>query len=622
MTPPPGSLCRHRANGGTVPWRVLNCLPMRIFWPLATGVLLALASAPAAMPTLSFEDVEPGMKGSGRTVFSGTKVESFDVEILGKLPNIGPDQDLILARLSGGPLEETGVMAGMSGSPVFVDGKLIGAVAYTWGFTREPVAGITPIGEMLEIAARGGMTATAARASPLHIDGPALERLFDPRAIPGFLLQRFRTGLGGSQVVSPLAVPLTVSGVGARGFARIESDLVESGFLPLQATPSGRSSEPSPTLEPGSAMGLKLTRGDVEMAATGTVTWVDGKGVLAFGHPLFGLGGVDLPLTGARVEMLLSSLERSARMATPLSEVGAIRQDRAAGVFGELGSRPRMLPVRVQLSSPDGEARSYSFDIADDALLSPLLLYSALNGILASRESVFGSATLRLSEGSVIKMVGEEDVLLDNLYAGPTAFDYSTGIAAYVLYLLMNNDWEPPRIAGINLLFEYVDIPLTGRIQRVSLDRYRARPGDSVEVSVVVDPFRGSQQVLSAELSIPPETPAGHLIIYVGGALGVSRAESAAEPMMPADLSQFIWLVNNLRRNDRVYVSAFSEDSGAFVGGARLPNLPPSVSSILTRPRTRGNLALVRRRGILEEEIPTDYAVEGLARLQLQVEAP
>jgi hypothetical protein len=560
------------------------------------------------------------MKGTGKTVFSGTRVESFDVEIVGTLPNVGPDQNLILGRCTGGPLAETGVIAGMSGSPVFVDGKLLGAIAYSWGFAKEALAGITPIEEMLELALQG-QHEPAARSGD-GIGARDLARLRERDEIPAFFVEELGRRLVPAGATAPIPVPLTVSGVGPLGFTRMVSPLSAAGFVPLQGGGAGRAPDPSPTLEPGSAMGLKLARGDVDLTATGTVTWVDQTGILALGHPMFGLGSVDLPLTGARVELLVASLERSARLATPLSEVGAIREDRAAGVYGQIGSAPRMLPVRVQLSGRRGARREYAFDIANDPLLSPLLLYASLNGILSSRERAFGSATLRLREGSVIQLAGDEDVLLDNLFAGPTAFEYATGISAYILYLLMNNDWQPPEIAGVNLLLDYDDLPMTGRIRRASLDRYRVRAGETLEVRVAVSPYRGPERVLTGQIMVPPDTPPGWVTVHVGGALAISRAEADAEPIVPGDFAQFVWLINNLRRNDRVYVAAYTQDSGALLGGARLPNLPPSIASVLSRPRMAGEFAVVRQRGILEEEIPAGIAVEGFSRIQLEVVEP
>ena len=589
-------------------------------------VAIALASALAGplraeAPILTFEDVRPGMRGIGHTVFEGTTISTFDVEIVGKLPHIGPDQDLILARCSGGPLERTGILAGMSGSPVFVEGKLVGALAYSWGFAKEPIAGITPIEEMLRLAAREP-TRRRASGRGLSIGTRELAPFFAAEG-PGLVLRDtlvapFARAAGGL----PLSIPLAVAGIGAGGLGRVEPDLTRAGFLPVQAGSLGSAAPPPPRLEPGSAVGVKLVRGDIELTATGTVTAVDGAQVLAFGHPLFGLGEVDLPLTGAQVETLMPSLMQSARVATPLGEVGALRQDRASGVVGRLGAKPAMIPVRFTLANPEHGERAYSFDVADDPTLSPLLLYVSLNGILASRERTFGNATVRVRDGSVIKMAQGEDVALDNLFSGPEAFDYGTGIPAYILYLLMNNAWTRPEIAGVNLLLDYDAEPRTARVRRASVDRYRVRAGDEVEAAVVLSPFRGPEKVYTAKIRIPDEMPAGTLSLTVGGALALSRADESLEPVLPRDLAQLIDLINQLRRNDRIYIAATREDSGVLLEGTRLPNLPPSVANVLSRPRSRGSVVAVPRRSVLEEVIETEFAVEGSVRIELEVAGP
>lgn len=597
---------------------------LRTFAPLLKTVVLLVGvalPAHAQVSILPFDQVKPGMKGTGRTVFEGTEIVEFDVEILGLLPNISPDQDLILGRCSGGPLAETGVLSGMSGSPVYIDGKLVGAVAYSWGFSKEAIAGITPIEEMLAVAGTAGEPGLRS-ALPAGVDG--IRRLRSAATLQSFFSGQVDRLAARSGAGTPLSIPLSVGGIGPSGLSAIAPDLRRAGFVPLQGTSSAGDAGSAVEIAPGSAVGVKLVRGDIEMAATGTATWREGDRVLAFGHPLFGLGNVDLPLTGARVEALLPSLHQSSRIATPLAEVGALRQDRVSAVAGTLGATPAMIPVRVHYADGSGGTRDYAFDVADDPLLAPLLLYFSLNGILASRDRGFGSATLRVVEGSVIKMIGEEDVELDNLFSGPTALLYATGTSAYILHLLLNNDWAPPRIAAVNLILEFEEAPKTARIQRVTLDRYQVLPGDDVRLSVVVRPYRGPDIALETEISIPTETRPGPLELQVGGALAVSRSESGShqEPILPRDLTQFIWLINHLRRNDRVYVLASSVDDGVFLGGARLPNLPPSVASVLSRPRSKGNFAVIPQRAILEVEIPTEFSVEGLSRIQIEVESP
>jgi hypothetical protein len=412
-----------------------------------------------------------------------------------------------------------------------------------------------------------------------------------------------------------------VAGLGRDGLARVMPELTRAGLLPVQGGGAGTSPAPSPPLEPGSAVGVKLTRGDLDITATGTVTWVDGSKVLAFGHPFFGLGPVDLPLTGARAEALLPTLEQSFRMATPLSELGAFRQDRLSGIFGEIGASSKMVPVRLQINSRGGTKEEFAFDVADDPLLTPVLVYVSLNGILASKERIAGGVTLRLAEGSVIKIEGEDDIELDNLYTGPSAGMFATGIPAYVLYLMMNGDWEPPRIKGINLIFEYDSEPQSGRIRRVSLDRTRVRAGDTVGVTIVLAPYRGPELVDTHEIRIPPETPPGKLQLFVGDAADLERIEGADDGYLPIELHQLIKIVNQLRRNDRIYILATREDSGLILGGDRLPHLPPSMLTVLTRPRSQGNFVMVPRRAVLEEEIEAGFAVEGLSRLQIDVES-
>lgn len=582
----------------------------------AALLVSAVRPASAAPTVLPFGEVHAGMRGTGRTVFAGTAPETFEVEILGTLPDVGPGQDLILARLSGGPLERTGVMAGMSGSPVFVGERLVGAVAYSWGFSSEPIAGIVPIEELLAVSrASGGSAGRPGAVDLAHWRSP----LESAAALRAFLEAR-QVRLAAPAGARGLPLPLAVTGIGAQGLGRIAPQLLDAGFL---AQRSGASDPAAvvPALEPGSAIGVKLVRGDIDMTATGTLTWIENGELWAFGHPLLGLGSIDLPLTGARVEALLPSVLVSMRFATPTAEVGAARQDRSAGVSGVSGAEAKMIPVRLRLTSDGGE-RSFAFDVADDPLLSPLLLYYSLRGILAAEERAVGSATVRLAPGSVIQLLDEGDLELDNLFAGDDAFDLGTGVAAYLLHLMMNNDWSPSRVVGINLLLEYEDTPRTAHIRRATLDRYRVAPGDAVEVAVTLSPYRGADRVVRRAFVIPPETPPGRLAVSVGGALSVTREVSSDEPVMPRDLRQLIWLVNQLRRNDGVYIVVHREDRGVLLEGARLPSLPPSASALLGRPASQGNFAEVGQRAVLEEVIQTDHAIEGRVRLELLVEAP
>lgn len=578
----------------------------------------------ATPPVMPFDEVEVGMLGNGLTVFTGTEIESFDVEIIGKLQNIGPDRNMILALCSGGPLARTGVIAGMSGSPVMIDGKLIGALAYSWGFSTEAIAGITPIEEMLAIP-----TGEANRRQQRSAHGPegALTSglLHDPDRLEQFLSSRLRSLLGNSEAAPARTIPLAVSGIGPRAFQRMMPELSAAGFLPVQAgaaRDAGGAALPTPSLEPGSAIGIKLVRGAVEMTAGGTVTLVDEDLVLAFGHPFIGLGVVDLPMSAARVDALLPSLHISTKIITPLGEVGSLRQDRSTGILGRIGVEPSMIPVVFRFTGADREVKTYRFDIADDPLLSPVLLYLSLSGIMSGKESPLGTSTVSLSDGSVIKLNNAEDVRLDNLFAGVGAFRDGGLLPAYVLHLLMNNSWIQSEISSINLLLAYEEHPRTAQIKRATLNRHHARPGDLVTATVVIQPFRGPDQILETEIRIPEEALPGQLTIHIGSAESLDRIEDSAERVLPQNMSQLIGLINQIRRNDRIYIMALREDSGVLLDGQRLPNLPPSVAQVLTQTDSRGNYPRVRRRMVFEDRIVTDYAIGGAIKLSLLLESP
>ena len=582
--------------------------------------MLAATAAAAAesVPTIPFDEIRPGMTGTGLTVFEGTRITEFQVEIIGVLPRIGPDRNMILARCSGGPLEQTGILAGMSGSPVFIDGRLAGAVAYGWGFAKDPIAGITPIAEMLTMTGLGGPAAgPGPRVQFPH--SPTLGLLHQPEALNSFFDDRLAR-LVDRSAGPRLTLPVTIAGFGAGGYRSLANRFEEAGLMPLQGG-GGSGGESGGPLRPGSAVGVKLVRGDLEIAVTGTVTWVNGNQVLAFGHPMFRLGRVDLPMVAARVEALLPSLQVSSRLTRTLQEVGALRQDRPTGIQGITGVRPAMIPIRLRYS--DGGARqTYSFDVADDPILAPALVFYTLGGILADRDRPGAASTLRMAEGSVIQLEGQDDVDLSNLFAGEDSQFFTAGSTAYILHLLMNNEWETPAIAGINLVLEQEPDLRTGRVTGLTLDRYSARPGETVRAAVTVSPWRGPDVVVNMDLVLPAGTPSGKLRVQAGGVLDLLKADGAmTEQVLPHRLDQFIRLVNTLRKNDQIFVMATSRETILSQGGNLLPNLPPSAVALLEDGQTGSRGSRTGFLAIAETSLPVNYQVQGLVTTILEVEA-
>ena len=372
---------------------------------------VVLVSWPAAAPRyMPVDEVRPGMVGIGRTVFEGDRLEEFKVHILGVLRNVvGPRRNLVLARLEGGPLASTGVIAGMSGSPVYVDGRLLGAVAFSLGqFSKEPIAGITPITEMIEAAG------PQARRAPIATR-PALQVPMTPESAAASLRQAFAwfqrpfadrpedivasAGLTASARVGvllrPIATPLALSGFSGGIGDSLSAAFRDSGFIPMpgatpQAASAGSSTTGSQRLRPGDAVGINLITGDLTMGATGTVTEVDGDQVYAFGHPFYNLGPTQFPMTRAFVYTLLPSLSSSMKISTTGETIGTFRQDRATAIAGTLGKGPDLIPVRISLDTERGLKKSFSFEVVNDQLFTPLLTYvSIVNTLTVVRARVW-----------------------------------------------------------------------------------------------------------------------------------------------------------------------------------------------------------------------------------------
>jgi hypothetical protein len=597
------------------------------------GLLPLLVSIPAtAQDILPFSEIKTGMKGVGKTVFSGTKVDDFQVEVIGTLEHIGPRHNLILVRLTGGPLANTGVLAGMSGSPIYFGDRLAGAVAYTWGFAREAVAGVTPIQEMLEVEEKESPASSlpGARRTSAPIAGAPLALLREPEKLPAHFASYFDDVpalSGGRTEMAPILTPLLFGGVPQRAIDRLTPALTRAGLVPVQGGSSGR----SPTLPsaaegkivPGGGVGIKLVRGDVEIAAICTVTYRDKDKVMACGHPLLNLGPTDLIMTTAQVNGLFPSLQESFKFASAGDEVGSFRQDRSTGVFGYLGKKPRMIPVRLELQSQMGRAEHYAFDIVEDPFLAPYLLFAALNGILSSEEKDYGEVTLSYRDGSTIQVAGEEDIELSNLFAGDLASMYASGTVAFITQLLLNNEYRPIHVNGINLILGYADERRTARVERAWVSRDHVRAGETVQVSAVLKPFRGPEVTRQIDIKIPDEVTPGRLVLQVGDGLTLARVEDQgddSDDFHPKDLGQLIWLINHLRSNDKVYAVLSRADNGILFQGQRLPNLPPSVAQVMVRPQTRGNYLRLWYRGVAEETLDTDYMLTGFKQLAIDVE--
>ncbi len=596
---------------------------LKILKNLSLGLILTVLVFPNAIgetEILPFEDIRTGMKGVGKTVFNGTKVEEFQVEILGKTENAGPKQNIIYARLSGDPLEKTGILSGMSGSPIYIDGKLVGAAAFMFSFSKEPIVGITPIGQMMAIKEKETQRASTHFPYWLEISDRQFSSLFHPEK----LLTIFRRGIVSKAEVfnnfQPIAFPIVASGFNQDSLSALKEIFSGDLFTPIQTGGASAADHESITIVPGSAVAAQLIQGDIDLSLVGTVTEVQDDKVLAFGHPIFNLGNIDIPMASSRVETLVPSLASSFKIAGPLDGIGTFTQDRSSGVLGYLDVKPNTIPVRIELFSNKRASESYSFNIIEDKLLTPLLLFHSLNGILSSAEKQYGDVTIRIKEGSTIKLSEGKNVNLRNLYSGDYSRTISMATIAFITFFIMDNEFTESRIRGINLLIDFLEGKKMARIERVWCDRSRVKPGEAIDLNVTVKPYRGEEFTKTKEIIIPEELPPGKLTLHVGDAYVLSRREARDDVMVFKDFDHLIRLINNLRTNDKVYLLFSREDQGLFMHGVRFPNLPYSKASIMIQPQTKGNYIVLKERGVMEESIPTSYMIEGYKKIEFEVE--
>ncbi|HYO81465.1 MAG TPA: SpoIVB peptidase S55 domain-containing protein [Bryobacteraceae bacterium] len=565
--------------------------------------LLTIAAAPPQFMPL--QDVRAGMQGTGRTVFAGSQVEEFKAEILGVLENVGPRQSIVLARLSGGPLERTGVMQGMSGSPVYIGGKLLGAVAMAFPFSKEPIAGIRPIGEMMREAGPANRPSMRARLG----DSSLLARLPAP-SVPS-----------PDQPVE-IATPLSLTGFTRSTLDLFTPELRKLGLVPVQGISGGklpRGTPAPPPPQPGSMVSVQLVTGDMAVGADGTVTHVDGNKIWAFGHRFLSAGTVDLPFTSASVVTLLPNVNTSFKISAAGSPLGAMTADYNAAIAGELGRKARMASVEITVKG--GRESKYQMSMAQDQLLSPLLLQMIVYSALDASERTLGSSAIRVT-GSAEFEGFRTPVRIDNMFSGDfnVPLVAAMGAALPVAYALQNTV-DPLQVRSVNLTLETTETKKQLSIENVWTSRREVRPGEPLDIFVLMAGERGREIVKQIRYEVPVGAPAGPLTIQVSDGPTANAADgrvyTLAQPQ-PAD--QVIGMLNQLRGSTKAWVRLTRSDPAYTLDGRDLPDPPPSVGMILSRlPAAQPALPRVAVTAELRVDPGDDVVITGSKTIQVEV---
>jgi SpoIVB peptidase S55 len=542
------------------------------------------------------------MKGVAYTVFQGTRPEPMDLEVLGVLKNMnGPNSDVILIRLLGTKPEYTGVVAGMSGSPVYIDGKLVGALAFRIGeFSKEPIAGVTPIEQMLEINTLDHTSAKRPAAPLTPVSGPG-------PASSGSDVQNF------ANLLKPIDTPLVFSGFTEDAVRRFAPQFTAAGITPAMGAGSVSNEKQPEPLEPGSAVSAVLVRGDLSIAATCTVTYVDPQRLLACGHPLLQFGNVDIPMNKAQVVATLPSPQNAFKIVNTTEAVGAFVQDRHTGVLGRFDQTPDMIPVTLRIHGVSNP-KTFHYEVLNNPKLTPVAIMSTAYSVLQGINEYGEDVTYRLN--GQINVHGYPQVKLQDMYA-PSEGSVPTA-AALAMSLgdrfgrIYSNQFVKPSITGVELDFDILNEHRWARLESARTDVTEARPGDQITIEAALRPYRGERIVRQVPIQIPTSTPKGPLRILVSDADSLDKIRRPARPLAQRlDLGSTIALLNKERINDRLYVSLLEQNPEAMVQDKIMPTLPLSVMNVMEGMRGTQDMVVLGESSVGEESTPVDYVVSG-----------
>src|SRR5580658_2594636 len=612
-------------------------LPLSVAVVCLSFPFLAFAQAAPAQTTqnpqiITISQIHAGMRGVAYTVFEGVKPEAMEVEVLGVLHNVnGPKGDIILVRLHGQKVEYTGVVAGMSGSPVYLDGKLAGALAFRIGeFSKEPIAGATPIADMLEINALDQSPAedsVAVKPALNNVAGKtstpgdsALPAVMQPDSMQSDSAAASVNGF--ANFLKPIETPLVFNGFSEEAIQLFSGQLGAAGIVPVMGAGSVSDDKQPEPLEAGSAVSAVLVRGDMNIEATCSVTYVDSQRLLACGHPLLQFGSVDLPMNKAQVLATLASPLNAFKIVNTTEPVGTFVQDRHTGIMGVFDRQPEMIPVTLSIHSGTG-VKQFHYEVLNNPKLTPVALmvtvFNALHGVNEFGEEI----TYRLAGSIDVK--GFPEVTMRNMFAPaengqPAAMQAATSLGER-FGRIYDNPYNAPAIEGVKLDFELVRERRWARLESARTDVTEARPGDNITLETVLAPYRGERIVQQIPVKIPTSASKGTLRILVSDGETLDRVGHANPAFgRKLDLASTIALLNKEHSNNRLYVSLLEADPEARVGDKVMPTLPISIMNVMDGMRGNQEMVVSGESSVDETATaPLDYVVSGVQLLTITV---
>jgi hypothetical protein len=603
-----------------------------------TGDGISLQNEKWNVPIIPLSEIKPGMTGTGKTVFYNFKIEEFGVQVIDIIKNMNPKSDVILVKLTGDMAEHAGVVSGMSGSPIYFNNRLAGALAYRFGqFMKEPIAGVTPIEAMLEIAHKESIRSQEMNAQASLT--PDLLKVTLCGASNDFwtntIAQCAGTALNGAGSIVPIHSPLVLAGFQEQLISECKNVFEAAGFVVMPGGTSATDTGSSPLpFEPGAAIAQVFVSGDMSVEATGTVTAVDNNRLLAFGHPLFNVGPVYLPMAHTKILTTLASAMASSKMAMATEIAGSVRQDRQTGIYGDMSLQPRMIPVTVSVNSIANESRSFHFKVANDPSLNIILpfyfriaLMQALTAarLATDRISFTLAGQIELDDGRIIS--------IDDFFSSKKTFGvFEPGneaaslsdLVASVLGILMVNDFKHPDIRKINVAVQSSPGEKVADIRSIRLDKTEIIPGDSIRLNIELKSNSNQKIHFVRVIRIPKNCKSDRLMVLASSALPVTQYEMQRnrEKYMPVTFEHLLSILEKRRKNNNLYIQVRGQDSGLLLKGEELSSLPPSVLAVMDSRRSSGENALLAEQVIVEDIVPTEFQITGVKRLYLKVKNP
>jgi hypothetical protein len=600
---------------------------------LITGVR---AGEPDPQSYWDIKDIRPGMKGVGKTVMVGTRLEEFHAEVLGVMKDVNPGRDMVLCKLSGCNLEHAGIIQGMSGSPIYIDGKLLGAVAFAWEFAKDPIAGVTPFSQMIQYvrsndrriaaesqghAAEGKFHAARMPASP-WIDGLSGE---EPG--PGRSSMPVPVAGGAMAGMVPIVTPLAASGFSPRALSLLNDRLRPIGMAPMAGGAAPERivrEEGNRPLEAGSPLSVGLVLGDFDLSGIGTVTHVEGDRVYGFGHPMFSLGACELPMMTGYIHTVYPRASVSMKMGSPLKVVGTIDTDVSTSVAGRVGATPDLLPMSVRVKTGQyADPRTYNVRIVREPTLLPTLIMSVLTNAVDTEGNLPEELTAKL--GATIRLKGQEPITLSDTFSGPR---YTGQMGASALFsplasivnILVRNSMAPVRIEAIECDVQIEPGRKVASIESVRLLSDTIEPGHDLKAYVTLKPHKGERETVEVSLPIPGDFPEGpHEAVFCDSAGGVRRLfRNDPSLLEPRDLAGVLRSLQaqTAPKRTAIYLHVQTPERGVSIRGQALPNLPSSVRAVFASKR---EVPVTPIRSDLVKVAPTSWVVEGSQTLRFTV---